>query len=1352
MKDSIEEPQRRKKVGRVLYLLFLTIVIGLVIFISRGPHISNALKKLILPELETAIQQKVIAKKIYINIFPFFIEAKDLKVFDEEGKRILFAKRVKGYIEPLGFLRKRVSIRRLVIKEPNLSSDKGHIDEVIKNVKAYLGKEGKFPFKVKVKVVEINEGSASLYDEDLEASLDTEGLGCEVILGKEPRLNISTKKFDIRKGGLPDLTGNLTSSLVLRKDEIEIKRLIIGSYGSVLQGSGSYSKGKGTLSTEIDLLVDSIKRILNLKQRSEGKISAEGEIRLEGLGPSNFSIGQWKDISIDLKLGGNFYIQTLMEMLRVKEKIEGLVDFQGEIKGKLSDISGVAKARLRKGNLFGVEINSLRCDVTYQNGLMRFDHGDAELYNGTAKAEASINLPHVEPFTLNIKFDSIDSRAALKLIGWEPEIPAGKVEGELMTSGSRFNPDGWFVYNSQQSAVSSQQSKKSKDSGPQTPDSRLINENVLDRIRNIKSSYSLRGDILSLSGLQVRTSLTDLQAEGTIDITKKNLYFTCRLNAKEVSDLILPYYTGLKGQGNFSGGITGTFDNPEISGRADISSAFVEDYKAHRITSQFLYNKNLLNVQELLLMPPGEEHRVKGRIVFPEAKKLFDFSKPLYEMNATIKNADLSGIMHIFSKDILATGRTDADFKIGGQGKDIEISGNAHIEKATVYKIPFDSASIAFSYLNKELSFKKAIIKQGISTLTAEGKISSDERFLFRASSDKILIKDFGIENVPEGASISMQSEGQGTFQDPAIVLNARVVGGIFRGRPVGDGMIHGEIKNKNILLKASLFDEKVKLRGEGHLDDTLPWNAEVEIQPGRYDFILGSILKDLPEDLLLNLKGHVDLRGNRKNIRASAKISHLMLSLLGYSLSNDTDIEVQIDNRRLSFPAFAIRSGGTSLVKLNGGIEIGREYDLHLEGRSSLSPLKVFSKRVENLTGEADFILSVTGKWEKPEMNGDLNITNASFGLKGNYPRIGSINGQATIDKDRITVKKLSGRIGGGDINISGLLYLKAFTVKRFYLESNLDNITVSPSKNFSINFKGNLLYKGNLDTQGISGDIKINSSNYKEKIDWKRWLFMAKTKERPKAEVSGLERADLNIRISGEENISIDNNIARAPITLDVVLKGTISRPILFGRLESKEGVAYFRNNEFRIIHASAYFTDPNRLNPIIELMAETSTKGYNIKLNLEGQIEHFNLTLSSDPPLEETDILALLTVGQVGKEMKGLTGDIGAKEATSFLAGQLQDVFEERLRTITGLDRIQIEPYVSKATGSVEPRATVSKRLLNDRLFVTYSSALGSAATEVQILRLEYLLDRNISLIGIRDERGIVGGDIKFRFEFK
>jgi autotransporter translocation and assembly factor TamB len=1333
MQDQTENHQKKTKIIRFLYLLFFGIIISLAILFSRGPHISNILKRAILPELEAALQQKVIAKKIYINIFPLFMEVRDVKVFDESGTRMLSAERVKGYIEPLALLQKRISIQRLVIRKPNLFSDRQHLAKTIENIKAYLEKESEFPFKVRIKVIEISEASASLQDQDLQSSLDIKGLRSEVSLGKIPKLNISAGQFDIRKNGLPEFTGDVTTALLLKQNVIEIKRFTIGSYGSNLRVSGLYSDGKGTFKTKIALLVDSVKRIFNLRQKGEGKISAEGEVRVENLQNPDVAFNQWDNIFVDLKLKGEFHIQTLMELLKVKEKVEGMTDFQGEIKGKLSDISGEAEAKLRKGNLFGVEVDSLRCNVTYKDGLLRFTKGEAELYDGRAKAEASIDLPHVASFTLNTQFDSIDSKDAFKLIGWDPGIPAGKVSGELLTSGSRFNPDGWFVYEAP--------SKKQRES----------TENVLDRVKAVSGTYSLRDDLLSLSDLRIKTPVSNLGAEGRVDIAKRTISFTYDLNTKNVSDLTLPYYTEVTGQGSSSGKITGTFDNPGISGRANLSGVSIEGYRAANTSLLFSYDRKLLSVQELLVTAPGEEHRAKGKILFPEAKELFDFSKPIYEIDVSVKTADLGGVMQLFTKEIPAKGRVSADFRVRGKDK-IEIDGDAHVVKSSIYGIPLNSASVAFSYFNKELSFKKVVVKQGISTLTAEGKISSDQKFSFRASSNKIFIKDFGLENIPEGTSISIQSDGQGSLKDPVIVLNAKVIGGAFRGKTVGDGFIKGEIKDKNISLNASFFDEQIKFRGEGHLDDILPWNAEVEIQPGRYDFLVGAIFTDAPEDMFLNLKGHVQMEGDRHNVKASANISNLALGLLDYSFTNDSDIRVQINNGNISFPAFSLRSGATSTVKVLGGLDIGREYNLRLEGRSSLSPLKVLSGKLEHLTGESEFAFSIRGKWENPDIKGDLTVSNASLGLKGDFPRISSINASASIDEDKLVLKKLSGKIGGGEINASGLLHIKGFQIKRFSFESNLNNITASFVKDSTVNFNGDLVYKGTPEAQGISGDIKIKSAKYRHRVEWKSWLLKSKTLEKPRAGLSGLEKAQLNISISGEENISIDNNVARTPVRVDMILRGTVSQPSFLGRLESKEGVFYFRNNEFKIVHASADFADPNRVNPMIALSAETSVKGYQVKLNLEGQIDHFDLSLSSDPPLEEPDIFSLLTVGEVGKDLKGLKGGIGAGEATSFLAGTLQDVFEERLKMITGFDRIQVGSSVSKTSGTVEPRVTVSKRLLSDKVYVTYSNVLGSTTTGEQIFRIEYLLDKNISLIGTSDEMGILGGDIKFRFEFK
>jgi translocation and assembly module TamB len=1330
-----------KKGRRILYLLIFMVIISLIIFISRGTYISNSLKRIILPELEAALGQKVIAQKIYINIFPLFIEARGLKVFDDDGNRIVFARRVKGYIGLSKLLNRQLSIQRLVIKDPDISTNKDQLGEIIKSVKTYLEKERKPPFKVKIKVIEVTKGIASLRDDDLKGIIDIRGLGGELIIGENPRLKTSIKELAIEGKGWPDIKCDVNALVVLKDNRVEINRLEVGSYGSKFKGEGFYSEGKVALKTSIALLVDSIKRIFNLRQRGDGRISAKGEVRLKKIQNLKSKIQNFKDIFVDLKVSGDFYLQTLMELLKVKEQVDGLVDFDGKITGPLSNLSGKAKARLQNGNLFSVDIDSLSCKVLYNNGIMRFEKGDALLYNGKATADASLNLPGAESFTLNVRFNSIDSSSALKLIGWEPGIPAGKVDGELAASGSIFNPDGWFVYK----ARGTPSLTLSRQGGWQGRGG----NNVLSRIKYIKGTYSVQGDVLSLSNMRLSTSLSNLNVNGTVDITKKTLNLNSRLATNEVSDLTLPYYKGAKGHGVFSGEITGSFDNPKISGRADMSDVSLEGYGVQSVISDFSYDKNLLNIHESVFRSPAEEHSIRGKISFPKAKEFLDLSVPVYNIRASLKNAEFGQAAKIFYKDFSAKGRLNADLKIGGRDKDVDISGNASVEKASVSKIPFDSASIAFSYANKELSLKEVTIRKGKSILTAEGKLLHDKRFSYRASSRRFLIKDIGLDRMPDDAVLSLQSEGHGTFENPTITLTARVAGGTFKGRNMGSGTINAAIKNREISLSAALFNEKMRLIGNGHLDDKLPWSAELHIHPGRYDFIVSSILKDVPEDLQLDLEGRVYMKGDRKNITASANINRFILSLFGQTFLNDSDIHLLVNNRKFSFTAFTIRGDSTSF-RVKGSLEIGKQYDISLDGRSSLTPLKGLSRKIGYLKGDTDFVITISGRWEKPDIKGGVKIANASLGLRDYPAYISSIDGYLTIDEDRIILRNLSGKIQGGNVNISGIVYLQAFRFKRFYVEADLDNITTLISSDFSINFGGNLLYKGTSDAQIITGDIQINRAKYKEMLQLRRLLLKARTKEKPKAEISTFEKAELNIRISGSKNIFIDNNIARTPIKVDMILRGTIASPVLFGRLESKEGYAYFRNNELRIISASADFADPNRINPFINLSAETIIQGYKIRLNLEGRIEYFKLSLSSDPHLEEGDILALLTVGRIGKQLKGPEVGIGAGEATSLLTGRVQDILEERLRALTGLDRFQIEPYVSKITGTVGPGVTVSKRLIGDRLFITYTALVGS--TEEQILKVEYLLDKNTSLIGFRDEKASIGGDIKFRFEFK
>ena len=587
----------KTRIIKYLFLIIFSLIIGFVFLFTRSPYVSNKLKGMIIPELEAVSGKKITVQTIHFNIIPFYIEAKDMEVFTDDGNAILTVKEVKGYIDLMNLLERNISIQRLIFKDPHIVSDRKQIEEIISTIKNYSKKEDETKIKVKVEVdiIECDDGVVSFTDRKTNSIIHINGLDGEVALEEEPEIKVSIKNFDVKKSGWPDLTGDFKTSVVLKKDNIEVKSLELGSYGSRLKGKGFYSEGKSSFKTDIALLLDSVKRFFNLRQKGDGKISAQGEVRLGKVRSLN-------DIFVDLKLKGNFYLETLMELLKVKDPLEGFIDLKGEIKGQLPHISGKAKVRFRKGSLFTVSVDELACDVSYHDKTFTFENGIASLYNGRAQASATLTLPGPESYSLKVAFNEIDSRGAFKLIGWDPGIPAGKVKGEFYSSGKEFNPDGWFQYTANQHN----------------------DENVLGRIEDIKGSCSLRNHVISFTSMQIRTAESTVNANGTVDIDQDTLNLNVHLATNEASDLTLPYYGRISGNGDLSGTVTGPFDNPKLSGKVHLSNVSLEDYDVDNFTATFSYDKKLLAIQKAVFSSPKEEHAVHGDVSFPEAKELFD--------------------------------------------------------------------------------------------------------------------------------------------------------------------------------------------------------------------------------------------------------------------------------------------------------------------------------------------------------------------------------------------------------------------------------------------------------------------------------------------------------------------------------------------------------------------------------------------------------------------------------------------------------------------------------------------------------------------------------------------------------
>jgi translocation and assembly module TamB len=1333
-------PFNKKK---ILYLSLLALILVLLLAAGRTQYVSDNLKAVAIPELEAMTGKKVSISSIYINILPFFVEIHDAAIMEDSGRRLFSAARVKGYVSLTGLLGREIVIKRLTADDVNVGVDEKQIEEVGANIKKYLAKEREDSFKLKARSVLLNRGQFDLFDGDKRLSVNAPY--AEVLIPGAGAYRFSLRDIKFSKKGLPEIVLSADSSLSVSEDNnIDIKDLKVEVQGSKLRASGKMSSGtvSGELDTEADILAETAKSLFNLAHSGEGSVSVSGKVRLAG-------VKSPADISLDLRVKGDLHIETLMEILKVDEKIEGRVEVKGEVKGPLNDLRAGAMATLYEGNLFGVAIDRVDCNIGYGDKKMTFSDGDARLYGGTARAEAMITLPVVVYYTFSVEAKGINSNGIFELIKWDPHIGGGKVDGNISSEGSAFNPKGVFAYR--------------KDPG---------GYDVLKRIASVDGSFSMTGKVINFPQLQLSTGVSAVTGSGFVDLNKEVLAFRAEGSSADLYDLSAPYFKALRGPGYFTAKLAGAAADPTLevrfasnnvsfnAGGMDLPHLF----RPHAV--QFVsvqgdvnYKKNLLVVNDFRAVSGGMTLRTRGRIGFQKAKRLFDIISPEYDLKIDFDNGDLGELAAMIQNAPEMKGAFNCGFTLKGVGERSVAAGSFAASDLVISdSYAIDKAEASLSFAGGNFDFRSLILKKGAGVLTAKGSISLNKQYTISAGMNNLEVRDampsswrtkMGDGRLKTLSLSDITINGKGSLSNPELDIS-----GVLRYRDAqrahasGTGKAHLGIRNRELVLSGNLMGDKIRISGSARLSGQIPWRAELDFRSARTDFLASIFVKEVPEDLLVNLNGNVRLWGDRDNVNGSVYIDKAYLYGFGYGFTNSSPISVKLQDKRLDIESFTMKNE-LAEVQILGNAILGRSYNLEMKGGSSLAPLRAWSGNIDLLKGDASFDFRLTGAWDKPRINGVMDISNGALGLKKAPHRLTAVNARIVADGDKIVLKKATGSISGGAVTMTGTAFLDRFRLRRFFLDSEFSDVTISVSKNFWVHSNGRLSYHGDSDYQAISGDINISKARYTERIDWKSWLIQTSKAEPLRMDFNHMNQTGLNVRINGS-NLSVDNNVLRAAMKMDILLKGTVGQPAVLGRIESLNGIVYFRNNEFNIIKGVVDFAKANEIKPFFDILAETRVRDYSIRLALDGYLDQFNLSLTATPSLDEGDILSLLAAGDLSKNLKGMQGGIGAGEATSFLTGKLQDVAEERLRTVTGLDRLQIDPSVSRRTGSVSPRVTISKRILNDRLYATYSASAD--VEEGQIIKLEYMLNKHTSLIGVRDERGGIGADIKFRFQFK
>lgn len=1306
----------KKKIVGIIFLF----IIGVSLFLKI--ELTNLLSELIKREIKEITDLDIQIEAVYLRILPLNFEIKNLKYADTESNSININK-IKLYLSIHNILKREINIRRIFIQNAEITSSYDFVVNCKTNIENYLKKSTSPPLIIKINSFEIENLSAKISRHSY--SLSLESIRMRALLKSEPEFKVLSQ-IKLKTSELPNFASNLKADFKIKDKRVILNELKFFDIQSLLKTDGffDYNKFFGEFLVTGKIFLDSIKSFFGMRDGGKGEINLNGKVFVVD---SKDFLNMFK---FDIDFDGEFYIEELMKILKVSEKIEGFTAIsKGKLQGSLSNIEIKAQAKQIKGNILGISTDRVLTEVHYYRGILEFKNGKIELYGGKANAYVWINLPVVTKHYVFVEVNKLSSSGVFDLIEWNPEIAEGVVSGWLESKGSVFAPKGYFTYTR-------------KDQLP---------VDVRGRIDQISGLFESDGQRYTFSNLILKSQGTKINAEGTVDTKEKLLNLRFEGLTNNIKELTEPYESSFSGEALIFGNLTGKFENPEIELRFKANQVALnlnqylkfynnQSFTINEIEGHIRYRKNKL---QILSLSDKANIRINGEINFPEAKNLFELSNPQFDINFSIKNLPIrelyvKAIENYVYCMLNFSGFIKEKNRVGGELRIFDV----FVGKEKV----IDSINALVDYQEGNLSIKKSNIVRNADKIQSEGIIYSNGNINFTGFAKQINIYDLtrkylekiGARNIQTLILKNLNFQIAGNLKEPKINSKSDLFIKSTSNKTI-DGRINMNFLDNKLIISSTIL-KNGKLELIRSINDE--WSLKAIFNSTRIDPLVSLFTNKLPEDFLLLIDGEISSNLINKKINASINLKRLFTRLYGIGLNNKSPIMVNLRENNVFIEPISM-IGQSTEINFKG--KITDYYDILIDGYTDLRPLKALFN-IDNIKGRANILVYIYENRNNPEIVGEVNLENCSLTLRKDIPNFNDINATITFNENRVIVEKAEGKFSEGNIRIGGIVSLKDLDIYSFALKFDFNDVRWIFSPFSWAYLNGEVHLNGKKNSPKLIGTIELTKGVYTENIDLIKLAIRADKTKTVLSKEDWLSNIDLNLKIQ-TNNFILSNNLAEIKIGGDLLVKSKLSAPSLLGWIYSNDGFIYFRNNKFQLQRLSLQFTDPERIRPLINLTARTNISQYNINLNLNGYLDQFNLILSSNPPLSENELLNLLVIGQQNGAKTGAS--IGASEVTNLITGQIQGLVEERIRGITGLDLMTVEPAISRTTGSMVPRVTIGKRLMDGKLNVTYSTSTGTTAE--QIIKVEYNISKGISLVGLRDESGGISGAVKFRFHF-
>ncbi len=830
----------------------------------------------------------------------------------------------------------------------------------------------------------------------------------------------------------------------------------------------------------------------------------------------------------------------------------------------------------------------------------------------------------------------------------------------------------------------------------------------------------------------------------------------------------------LTGEGDFHGTWTNSLLSPHLAGNLKATEVAIDMPVAGKsvqassvhfdsVEATGSYAPTHIEIAHALLLRGDTHVSLSGSLSAPtsESPAQFHGFDENSNVHAHVEAAKVSvaDIQPFLSEELPLSGTIDTQFEADGPLHSLGGSGWAQLTDGVLYGEPIAHLRAQGTVDDSQIKLSSIALGEAAGNITATGSYDlRSKHFSVNANGAGLDVAKIGWlqkKGWSAAGRLVFDLRGSGTFDDPELQGNATLSGLALGGEPVGALQLTAHTTNHALAydMTTRLDATELTLHGQTALKPDYETQARLEFS----QFNIDSILKLAHISGLSGqsaLAGTITVEGplaHPEQLRGEARLQELEATVAGVRLKSEGGIHATLANDRIQMDPLHVTGENTDLHAQGSLILNGTQrLDLAASGSVNLKLAETLDPDI-TASGISTFRVEAHGPLKNPGLQGSVDFQNGSLSFEDLPNGLSQLHGSLEFNRDRLEVKSLTAMSGGGPLTVGGYLAYQHGIFADLSVTGK--GVRIRYPQGISSLADATLHLQGSQNNLFLSGDALITRFTVSPDLDFAALAAQANAATSITPPDAPSNHIRLDVRIHSSPQLNFQNAFAKLAGDVDLRLRGTLATPALQGSISVTEGNAIIAGTRYELQRGDISFTNPVRIEPLIDLSATARVEDYDITLSLHGTPDKMSVTYRSDPPLPESDVVALLALGRTENQQRIYTQQqeqaLSNPTTDALLGGALNATVSSRVQKLFGAGSVKVDPNYLGPFGNSTSRIIVEEQV-GRNLTLTYATDVNT--TGQQLLQAEVAINRHVSLLIARDESGVFSVVVKATRRFR